>query len=113
MVKVQRQQFRFLPAYAITVNASQGRTLKSAIIHLDGKYTDNSKAYVMLSRLTNGLSLGIIGTWDKSLFRTKPNGLMLAFMTTYLIPSEERTLALCINLPEVLLEKEELLKPNH
>ena len=67
----------------------------------------------MLSRLTNGLSLGIIGTWDKSLFLTKPNGLMLAFMTTYLIPSEERTLTLCINLPEVLLEKEELLKLNH
>jgi energy-coupling factor transporter ATP-binding protein EcfA2 len=56
-----RVQFCILPAYAITVNSSQGRTLQSAIINLEGKFTNNVKAYVMLSRLTNGSNFGILG----------------------------------------------------
>jgi ATP-dependent exoDNAse (exonuclease V) alpha subunit len=60
-VVMQREQYRFLPAYCITVNASQGRTLESVVICLDGGYTWNAKPYVMWSRLTNGRALGIIG----------------------------------------------------
>ena len=71
-IRMSRRQFRFLPAYAITVNASQGRTLSSALIHLDGVFKNNIKPYVMLSRLTNGDNMGIIGKWEPSLWTTKP-----------------------------------------
>ena len=90
-LKITRRQFWFLPAYAITVNSSQGRTMKCAVIHLDGEYSTNEKPYVMMSRLTNGDGLGIIGTWDKHLFELEPNPIMINYIKTRLLPKDKDT----------------------
>jgi hypothetical protein len=92
-VVMQREQYRFLPAYCITVNSSQGRTLESAVICLDGGYTVNAKPYVMLSRLTNGRALGIIGKVPIGIWKVKPNADMLHFMEEVLDVKARDTLA--------------------
>ena len=91
-IKMSRTQFKFLPAYAITVNSSQGRTLESAIVHLEGEFKNNVKAYVMLSRLTTGIMMGIIGRWHNDLFRTKPCQVMLDYLENCILPKEKITL---------------------
>lgn len=91
-VKMTRRQYWFLPAYAITVNASQGRTLTSAIVHLDGNFKDNAKCYVMLSRVTNGSSLGIIGNWKPQLWATEPNKIMLQYVERQLTAKADHNL---------------------
>jgi hypothetical protein len=79
-VVMQREQYPFLLAYCITVDVTQGRILESAIICLDGGYTWNAKPYVMLSRLTNGRALGIIGKIPLGIWKVKPNADMLHFI---------------------------------
>ena len=79
-VQGTRSQFCFLPAYSITVNSSQGRTMEGAIIHLDGNFKHNAKPYVMLSRLTNGAMMGVLGTWQRSLWSLCPDPIMLQFL---------------------------------
>ena len=92
-ITMNRIQFRFLPGYAITVNASQGRTLHSAVVCLEGDFKKNVKPYVMLSRLTNGTALGIIGSWRKKTFSLLPDPLMLSYLSKKLYPLEKRTRA--------------------
>jgi hypothetical protein len=82
-----------MPAYCITVNSSQGRTLESAVICLDGGHTVNAKSYVMLSRLTNGRALGIIGKVPIGIWKVKPNADMLHFMEEVLNVKARDTLA--------------------
>ena len=88
---VSRKQLWFLPAFSITVDSSQGRTLHQAIVHLAGKYSTSEKPYVMLSRLTRGSALGVIGSWEKNLFSLKPNENMMDHIETVLRPKEQAT----------------------
>jgi ATP-dependent exoDNAse (exonuclease V) alpha subunit len=92
-VSMQREQYRFLPAYAITVNSSQGRTLKSAVVCLEGDFKYNVKPYVMLSRLTNGDALGIIGKVSSKIWLLKPNGDMKNYLEEKLYPKARETVA--------------------
>jgi hypothetical protein len=93
IIKVTRTQFNFLPAFAITVYSSQGRTMESAIVCLDGNFKFNAKPYVMLSRLTNGTNLGILGTWSRSLWNTKPDPLIVSYLNNDIYPKEQATRA--------------------
>jgi hypothetical protein len=99
-VHMKREQYAILPAYCITVNSSQGRTLQSAVVCLEGSYSQNVKPYVMLSRLTNGASLGVIGSWPGALFSLPPNRTMLHYLEEYLHPLAEQT---TLNLDHSLL----------
>ena len=108
-IVVHRQQFEILPAYCITVNASQGRTLESAVVNLEGNFKDNVKQYVMLSRLTNGSSLGVIGGWNHFMWKKKPNADMLHYDEVHLKPLELRTIQ---NLDNGLLKDFENLLRN-
>jgi hypothetical protein len=107
-----RVQFCILPAYAITVNSSQGRTLQSAIIHLDGKFTNNVKAYVMLSRLTNGDNFGILGDWQSSLWYLKPCPIMLRHYKEVILKKEQVTRKAVDNLDSTIKLLELLLRAN-
>jgi hypothetical protein len=107
-----RVQFCILPAYAITVNSSQGRTLQSAIINLEGKFTNNVKAYVMLSRLTNGSNFGILGDWHPSLWKLKPCPLMLQHDKFHLLVKERGTRKLLVSLDQNIRDLEALLRTN-
>jgi ATP-dependent exoDNAse (exonuclease V) alpha subunit len=107
-----RVQFAILPAYAITVNSSQGRTLLSAIINLEGKFSNNVKAYVMLSRLTNGSNFGILGDWHPSLWKLKPCPLMLKHNKEHLLHKEIETRRLLLSLDQNIKELEALLRHN-
>jgi hypothetical protein len=107
-----RVQFCILPAYAITVNSSQGRTLQSAIINLEGKFTNNVKAYVMLSRLTNGSNFGILGDWHPSLWKLKPCPLMLQHDELNLRVKETATRNLLPTLDQDIRDLETLLRNN-
>jgi hypothetical protein len=107
-----RVQFCILPAYAITVNSSQGRTLHSAIINLEGKFTNNVKAYVMLSRLTNGSNFGILGDWHPSLWRLKPCPIMLEHEKDHLRKTERGTRKLVDTLDQIIKDLETLLRRN-
>lgn len=89
--KIRRHQFMFIPAFAITVNSSQGRTLNSAIVHLGDNHTSAEKPYVMLSRLTNGDNLGILGSFD-NLSNCTPNQSMIHYMNVNIIPKVEETM---------------------
>jgi hypothetical protein len=92
-LKVQRKQLWILPAFAITVNSSQGRSLKSAIVDLSKlKHFRAEKPYVMLSRLETGKHIGVQGTWNQSLWSTKPDTTMLWYLDRFLKPLEQRTL---------------------
>ena len=90
-ISVKRTQFKFLPAFAITVYSSQGRTMDSAIVCLDGSFKFNAKPYVMLSRLTNGTNLGILGTWSRSLWNIKPDPLIVSYLDDAIYPKENAT----------------------
>ena len=107
-----RVQFCILPAYAITVNSSQGRTLQSAIINLEGKFANNVKAYVMLSRLTNGSNFGILGDWHPSLWKLKPCPLMLQHDKLHLLKKERKTRKLLDSLDQTIRDLELLLRTN-
>jgi hypothetical protein len=94
-IPITRKQLCILPAFAITVNSSQGRTLDAAIIDLSNgnkRYTSSEKAYVMTSRLNNGTFFGVQGTWHASLWDTSPNATMISYLRRNLEPIEERTL---------------------
>ena len=108
-ITLTRRQFEFLPSYAITVNASQGRTLHSAIIHLDGDYFINVKPYVMMSRLTSGKGLGILGKWKPSLWTAKPDPHMLDFLRTFLERKSLDTRNTLNNIRDVLFDLERQL----
>jgi hypothetical protein len=93
-MKITRKQLWFLPAFAITVNSSQGRSLKAAIIDLSkAKHTRAEKPYVMLSRLTSGEHLGVQGDWPASVWTTKPDGDMLWYMRSFMAPKTATTMA--------------------
>ena len=89
---ITRKQLWILPAFAITVDSSQGRSLKQAMVHLDGHYTSASKPYVMLSRLMYGDNLHVLGSWDSELFDLKPDPHMLQFIENVLNPLEINTI---------------------
>jgi hypothetical protein len=91
VVKMNRNQYPFLPAYAITVDASQGRSLDSALVCLEGNPTYNSKDYVMLSMVRTGGALGIIGKIPAYVCRTTPNETMLEFEKDFLRPLALKT----------------------
>ena len=90
--KIGRRQFPFTPAFAITVYSSQGRTLNGVIVHLDGNFGNGEIPYVMLSRLTNGECLGIIGDWN-DLAGLSPNQTMIRYMETNILPKVESTMS--------------------
>ena len=79
--------------------------MESAIVNLDGKFDNNVKAYVMLSRLTTGVEMGIIGDWHIDLFKTEPSPDMLRYLNTYILPKESITLA---GLTKILVEIQDL-----
>ena len=99
-VQIQRKQLWILPAFAITVNSSQGRSLDSAIIDLSSQKPGKNKnepgsaekSYVKLSRLRTGTYLGIQGWWPPAVWETKPDKTVLAFIKLVLEPVEKRTL---------------------
>ena len=93
-LNIQRKQLWILPAFAITVDSSQGRTLDAAIIDLSGHHTTAQKPYVMLSRLSAGTWLGIQSGWEPSLWNVKPNSKMVKFIKT-LLRKEEETKKTC------------------
>jgi hypothetical protein len=109
-VTMSRKQFSFLPAYAITVNSSQGRTLESAIVHLDGDFTNNVKPYVMLSRLTNGKNFGIIGKWRVNMWKTKPCPKMLKFQDKQILVKEQDTLKELASMESCLVDLDKKLR---
>jgi len=90
--KINRKQLWILPAFSITVDASQGRTTKKAIVHLDGLYQSACKPYVMQSRVTNGDDFHVIGSWKDNLFSLKPDKHMVQYLETHLKPKEITTL---------------------
>ena len=87
-----RTQLNLLPAWAITVNSSQGRSMDSAIIDLEGQYSSSTKPYVMISRLRFGSNMGVLGSWSEDLFRLSPDETMIAHTNDFLLPLEQRTL---------------------
>jgi len=89
--KFSRRQFPFTPAFAITAYSSQGRTLNGVIVHLDGNFRSGEVPYVMLSRLTNGNCLGIIGDWN-DLSGLNPNQTMIKYMEANIFPKVESTM---------------------
>ena len=84
--------------------------MEAAIVHLDGKFTYNVKPYVMLSRLTNGVNMGIIGTWSKCLFSRKPDPVMLRYLLKYIFPVEKLTLSDVSSIPHELVRIETILQ---
>ena len=109
---MSRVQFCILPAYAITVNSSQGRTLQSAIINLEGNFKNNVKAYVMLSRLTNGSNFGILGDWHPTLWDLQPCPEMLKHSSSHLLPKERVTRKLLPSLDQSIMDLETTLRLN-
>ena len=109
---ITRSQFYFLPAFAITVNQSQGRTLHSAVVVLEGKYTVAEKPYVMLSRLTNGSNMGVLGGWDKNFFSTlRPNATMLEYLVKHIYPKVVNTRSEISNVKQKISKLYETMFP--
>ena len=109
---ITRSQFYFLPAFAITVNQSQGRTLHSAVVVLEGKYTVAEKPYVMLSRLTNGSNMGVQGVWDKNFFSTlRPNATMLEYLVKHIYPKVVNTKSEISNVKQKISQLYEIMFP--
>ena len=91
---ITRKQLWILPAFAITVNSSQGRSLHSAIIDLSEQKQDRAeRAYVKLSRLMRGKFLAIQGTWSRLMWKAKPNEAMIQYVQQKLLSKEKNTLA--------------------
>jgi hypothetical protein len=87
---VQRKQLAILPAWAITVNSSQGRSLDTAVIDISGIHKSAEKPYVMISRLKTG-DFGVQGEWDPSFWTVKPNFTMQNFVKRKLASVARRT----------------------
>ena len=96
-LNIRRKQLWFLPAFAITVDSSQGRTLAAAIIDLSGHHKAAQKPYVMLSRLNSGMWLGIQSELDSTIWNVKPNATMLKYIKT-LQEKEKKTSNSCKNI---------------
>jgi hypothetical protein len=99
-IPIRRTQFIFSPGFAITVYASQGRTLTEALLYFGSK-DDKNKAklfqsaavYVMLSRVCTGDNLGILGIVPHStLIGLSPNATMLEYVKRNLHSKEKATL---------------------
>jgi hypothetical protein len=99
-LQVTRTQLWILPAFAITVNSSQGRSLDSAIVDLSkqkpGKKKNEpgqaQKSYVKLSRLRTGKYLGIQGTWLPALWKTQPDPAVINYIDKVLVPIQTTTI---------------------
>ena len=73
MLKVQRTQLPLAPAFAITAYASQGQTLRPAIVDLRlGKGTSIITAYVAFTRVTDRSDLLIYRPFAHTSFRGGP-----------------------------------------
>ena len=90
-INIIRKQLWFLPAFAITVDNSQGRTLESAIIDLSAHHTAPNRPYVMLSRLTTVKWLGVQKDFNFSLWNVKPDKTMLRFLKLTVQPKAVTT----------------------
>ena len=67
--------------------------MDSAVVCLEGDFKVNVRPYVMLSRLTNGAAMGILGKWKLSLWSSAPDSDMLDFLRGQIYPKEQQTLA--------------------
>jgi hypothetical protein len=91
-LKIKRKQLWFLPAFAITVNAAQGRTIRAAIVDLSKPVHQRAeKPYVMLSRVPLGGNLGVQGEWNDTLWEPRPDRTMLNYTKRFLQPLEVET----------------------
>ena len=62
----QRRQFPVRPAFAMTINKSQGQTLKHAGVWLRGDVFTHGQLYVACSRVSSPDSLHFALNWDAS-----------------------------------------------
>lgn len=70
--KIRRTQLPVLPAFAMTVHKSQGRTMEKAIVDLEGCGGSES-LYVMLSRVTSLDGLAILRPFSQKRIMCRPS----------------------------------------
>jgi hypothetical protein len=82
-LRISRQQAPLAPAFAITAHASQGQTLRAAIVDLQiGKGTNSISSYVAITRVRTAEDLLIYRAFARELFtRGPPEGPELLLKT--------------------------------